>query len=155
MAEDIYVQKTDIAGGNESTDIVKLFDVLKRVLLLDFALPTIYAFTGGMVRIPRQVLAPQNQHTHPGTTLMGKVAITYSLDAATEGEFEIYNYTDLVVVEGSQFTVDDDSGNWLYACGPEVPLTEGKDYSVRGSRKVGSGNDKFYIEAAVLIARYE
>ena len=155
MAEDIYVQKTIIEDGNESTEQVKLLDVLKRVQLLDFVLSTIYAFTGGMARIPRQVLIPKIINTYPNKTLKGKAAIIYSLDSGVEGEFEIYNYTDLVVVEDSQFTVTDDSGNWIYACGPEVSLTEGKDYSIRGSRKTGSGNNKFYIEAGSIIVSYE
>ncbi len=154
MAEDIYVQKTDVNGGSESTTQVKLLEVLKRIQILDFVLPTIYAFTGGMVRIPRQVLVPKTIDTYPGKTVKGKAAITYSLDPGAEGEFEIYNYTDLVVVEDSQFTVTDDSGNWVYACGPEVDLTEGKDYSIRGSRKTGGGNDKFYIEADAIIVSY-
>ena len=154
MAEDIYVQKTDITGDNESTEIVKLFNVLERIHLLDFVLPSIYAFTGGMAPVTRQVLVPKVDHVHPGAILSGQLAITYSLDTGAEGEFEIYNYTDEVIVANSQFTVTDDSGNWFYERGPLVVITEGKDYRIRGSRTVGTGNNKVYLEAAQLLVSY-
>ena len=155
--QEIDYNDVDTPAVTDATDLRDkldfFFDVAKRIVTLTF--PGIFSTTNsGMTQIPEGGLLPEVGDIG-GKKIMARLAVDYFLDTDTEGEFDLFNYTDFVPVAGTTIAVDI-SGNWLYAKSAIVELIGGKTYRVRLRRTVGTGGaKKIYIEGAVLIPSYE
>jgi len=128
---------------------------VSQIKFSDFASGAIYTTTSsGFASLPIQIMVPKSIDVHPGKVAKGKIVVDYYLDNGVTGEVELQNYTDLVSMAGTTFTLST-NGAWSYAVSNKFTLTERKSYRIRSRRVTGNGNNKVYIEAATLIISYE
>lgn len=147
--------QADLLSDKEPGEIDDKFGDKGLTKLIDFSYPTIYSTTqSGFAAVPIQVVVPFTDDVHAGKTVKAKLAIDHYLESGVDAEFELYNYTDLESVTGSQFSTIEELA-WLYAIGPCVVVEEGKSYRLRMRRTAGSGNNAVLIEAAQIIISYE
>lgn len=155
VADEFAQGQANLLSNKEPSEVDERSGDKGLIKLIDFGYSNIYSSTqGSFVSVPIQCMVPRTDDVHPGKIVKAKLAIDYYLQSGVDGEFELYNYTDLESIVDSQFSFTDELA-WLYGIGPCMEVEEGKSYRLRIKRIAGSGNKAVLIESAQLILSYE
>jgi len=126
-----------------------------RIITLDWGVNGIYSHSGSSyASIPIQVLVPKMASIDEFTKIEAKLCISYDTEGAATMDARLYNYTDNVLVTGSEFNLP--NATWSYGESGWIDITafEGKAIRVQAKRNGGAGANNVSIEGAVLILKY-
>lgn len=129
-------------------------EVVVEYLVKDYGLDAIYSTSSGAYsRLAFQVVCP-DPADYEYTNIEASINIDYYTDSGVTGFLELYNYTNLSSISGSQQNVPNVTV-WSNFKSDffDVSGNEGKSLSLRFARDAGTGNSKVYVEAASIIFR--
>lgn len=127
-----------------------------KIIALDFGVDGIYGHTGtAYVSIPLQTMIPILADMDNYSSVEGKIVLDYETEGAATMDAELFNYTDLLSIAGSEFSLPNQtwghgSSGWF-----DLAAALGKAVRVRTKRVGGTGGNNVKVEGMVLLVKFK